>query len=270
MPTALRKKQQAFKAFKAAVIPPPSPVSEADFKVTKKFVEAVQEGFTEYRNRDSREKILGGLELLAIGNAHKNAHYRSRRDTHHGSHMHSFAAVAKSMGFQEVARYPFKSKPSYAKRPQAGHTYVYARPDGLVLTWDTYRHSVNGAKLTFQWQSTTASRSFPDHGSGGLRDISPRQRVFVGDMDVREGLREKVTSLTEAGKLKAVWAACNDFAVQHCYTGERDYSLQKQRVPAADKDFSLLGRLVDEVQAARTESMPRWVKQMTGAVPYRR
>jgi hypothetical protein len=261
----LRQKQKQFEALKNSGALAPravDPALDADFKVTKRFTEAVSESFTQYQYRSTPEAIRGGLELLALGNAHKNAHYRHRKDTHYGMAARKFNEVAKSLGFEQVGRFRM-----HRKEGRREHTYVMARPDGLVLTWNTYGRgrdkSMNDAKLTYQWKGG----SYPEQASGGYLRDPKAPAIFFGSNCVREGLRETVNRLAQSGHVLPVWKKSDSFEAGHLFTLEQDYSHQKDRDPAADKDFGKLGKLVDAVNAKRAATMPLWVRQMTAQAP---
>lgn len=261
----LRQKQKQFKALKesGALAPRPvDPAVEADFKVTKRFTDAVSESFTDYRYRSSNDAILGGLQLLALGNAHKNAHYRHRKDTHYGIAARQFNAVAKSLGFEQVGRFRMHRKDNRRE-----HTYVMARPDGLMLVWNTYGRgrdkSMNDAKLHYQWNGG----GYPEQASGGYIQTPKGKTLFFGSNTVREGLRETVNRLAQSGHLQSIWQKTTGFEASHLYTLEQDYGHQADRNPAAEKDFSLKCKLVEDVNAKRAAAMPLWVRQMTGMAP---
>jgi len=259
----LRQKQKQFEALKnsgALDARAADPALDADLAVTKKFTEAVAESFTKYEYRRTPEIILGGLELLALGNAHRNAHYRHRKDTHRNCTSAQFNKVAKSLGFEQVGRFPM-----HRKNGPREHTFVMARPDGLMLTWNTYRKSANAARLTFQSKAS----GYPEGASGGFKDAPRGARFFFGSNSVLEGLRETVDRLSQTGQLLKVWHKTNDFDTRHLYTLESDYSHQAERTPAAEKDFGLKCKLVEEVNNKRAATMPLWVQQMTGVAPLR-
>lgn len=265
----LRQKQKQFETLKNSGALDPHPVDEAleaDFKATKRFTEAVNESFTQYQYRSTNEAIIGGLQLLALGNAHKAAHYRLRQDTHYNSTARHFKAVAQDLGFEQVGRFR-----THRKDGRRDHTFVMARPDGLVLTWNTYgyakgvRKDLNDAKLTYQYTGP----GFPEGASGGYRESIKGACYFSGSNSVCEGLRETVNRLAQSGKLIGVWhKAKSDFDAARAYTLEQDYSHQREQDPAiAERGIMELGHRVDAVNRKRRDAMPLWVRQMTGEAP---
>lgn len=197
-----------------------------------------------------------------MGNAHKKEHYRLRHDTHHSCSAAYYAEVVADMGFQQVLHETLdRSKAKHFAEEKVTPTYVCARPDGFILTWNTYCGRINAAKLTFQ------SKVFAN-GTWSAQKGS-RDTIYVRSEDVREGLREKMNSTSTAGALKT-WRRTTAFDSGRYLVLEQDYTHQREQNDIPDGKYDKLSELVDAVHARRAAAMPHWVKEMTASLPSRR
>ena len=120
----------------------------------------------------------------------------------------AFLRVIERFGFKAALTIPFKG---HFVLPD--NLYIYfLEKYGILLEFDTYDEGVNGGNFYYEWIPHDFKR---DHykvtSTGGFEKIyhNPRYadgtRVWVGQHDCRENIKEKIEGLAEKGTFITPW-----------------------------------------------------------------
>lgn len=104
-----------------------------------------------------------------------------------------FFEILADMGFREVLKIGIEGTPD--------HFFIFWKA-GLLVKLDTYMgRSVNSATCYFNYRGPRDAIN----GSNGCIQGTEDQPVWYGDTDIREGLRHKIETMSEAGELLEKW-----------------------------------------------------------------
>jgi hypothetical protein len=80
---------------------------------------------------------------------------------------------------------------------------IYWR-DGILLFLDSFRGNLNSGHAYFNYRLNPGSRSLTGY-SGGFTLTPEGDRVAYGSIDIREGLRHRLTTMEENGEFLSQW-----------------------------------------------------------------
>lgn len=266
----LATKQKRFAATHKSDLVVPENVPEqwdADFKATKDFVAKLPRSFPDAHH--NKAALMAFFELASLGSDQLNKHYLTRKDTPFSCTVAYYDTVARDLGFEKVGAFGLDRSKSRHKINDKENVYVYARPDGMILTWDTYGDRRNSAHLYFQWKANDPKQYFPIEANGACHTTPDGDKIFVGYKHASEGLRGIVNDLTSKGVFVTPWRFLEDFSARHFLTVEQDYSVQAEN-KGIDSYSSQTAQCVEQVNKARSKELPFWVRQMTGMSHLRR
>lgn len=124
--------------------------------------------------------------------------------------------VAIDLGFEPIWAY---SGLSYYDNPQKT---IFFWHDGILLTMNDYKGRLNTAEISFNWRPFSGKSneftpifSFPisggmEHRSQGFDDVEGDPWVFVGSINVTEGLKHYVNKLRASGEILTDWYVTDD------------------------------------------------------------
>jgi hypothetical protein len=167
-----------------------------------------------------REDALALLGYAFRVNRQKEAALKERGDSHFGTTLEQYRAIVTDLGFELVLEMPFRGR-SYSDAPNPRETlFVYWRPDGVLLKFDTYGgDQLNSSDFYYNWRprpGTTNSERCQATQSGGWRAPKggPKWPDYAELYDEhgkeREEGREKVRAYNEWLYTHGVWAGNHD------------------------------------------------------------
>lgn len=203
---------------------------------------------------DAAEKLTGesyktnegtmalGFALMHSHAKRKNAALLAEGDTMLSNDLARYLSIIERLGFERVLEEGFVSH--FDGSPE--RFFVFARRDGLLLTFDTYNgKGVNGGHLYFNWRSADETHPWLPGVSGGYEGPDDGPWTLVGSHDCREALVHKIRTLEERGTLIAPW-------VKRPFLWLLHYS-----------DTKVEGYDYTAINAKRLSLLPDWVQAMT-------
>ena len=208
---------------------------------------------------DEQTELLG-FGLIMENNRIKNAALEKMGDTTMSSTLVRYLEIIEANGFVQALADPFVG-------PAIGHhdedkeeTYfVYARPDGLLLAFDTYggKH-VNGGKVWYNWMPESWDPFPYSLTSSGCRETAifegSEVKFYSGDHDCREALIHNMTRLEENGRFLSPWPK----SPRLWLASYADWKVDSgRRYPDSTK-------YVEQITSDRISRLPAWVQEMIG------
>jgi hypothetical protein len=195
-----------------------------------------------------------GFALMVQNNARKQKMLIERGDTTFSNKLGRYQEIIEGAGFEKVLEEEFEGR--YARDT----LFVYARRDGLILSFDTFRWegsdevSVNGGKLWYNWLPADVKNRWECTSSGGLREYQgEKYLLWVGDHDCREALLHKIGCLEQNGEFLPRWVERpSAFWITH-YMDWR--SMENDR-------FDDRINRIKELSESRLAQMPEWVREI--------
>ncbi len=195
-----------------------------------------------------------GWVLMQQHEAAKEQILRERGDTVFQNSIDRYCTIIEQIGFEPVFDCSFES---YENEELF---LIYARADGLLLSFDTCRGHINGGHLYYNWQPTAeGAKEWHQyvHGGGwhwpngvmGQGRINEND-VWVGSHDCREALCFNIDRLTKYGSFRNPWVESPSLWLLH-YGETRS-------------NPAIAGTV-----ANRIAQLPDWVQHMIGPNPVR-
>jgi hypothetical protein len=199
---------------------------------------------------DRKTSALGFL-LMQENRKERDALLMERGDTLFNNKLDRYITIIESVDFENVFELPFVVN-DYDNKPRDETYFVYARRDGLVLSFDTFHgDEVNGGNLYYQWEPRGKFEHGSHLSSGGLcRDES--RHVWIGSHDAREGLLRIIDMLSAKGNFLNPWL-----------TEKQSQSLWLLHHGDTTGDFGSYDS--HAIAAERIQRMPQWVQDMIGS-----
>jgi hypothetical protein len=211
---------------------------------------------------DSPAMKLGfGLAMLH-GDAKRKA-LLATGDTTLCNTLEYYQSVIGNAGFELCLEEPFvRTKPAllYAAEPMEDRYFIYARRDGFLLAFDTYRDvDVNGGKLWYNWRPNDVEERWRYNAtsSGCFQNYDdPEKRVWVGDHDCLEALLHNINKLKTFGTILPKWAhRHNALWLLNGMDYQQDEDGERERIDAFSKRAA-------EITDRRLAQCPDWVREM--------
>jgi hypothetical protein len=187
------------------------------------------------------------------------------------TNINDFIAGIEETGFQKAGEFAIDhSSEERFIYPKASETlYVYAHPKGLLLTFDTYDHGINGARLHFELRPKTDRTPVFSTGyiSGGFNEAADGQFIYDGDLRFPSYSRNMLADVGLAiGDLEKQGHLQNpfEFLKASCLVKEQDYDVLSKTHGVASDDYNNLFFLADMLGEQRLKSLPSSVQRMMG------
>jgi hypothetical protein len=89
--------------------------------------------------------------------------------------------------------------------------FIYFHKNGIFVSFDTYSiHTINAAKMVFNWKPKTLSAINEICGSGYFIKMRNGKMVWIGSDDVRDSMWYKLRRLRRSGVFIRDWFECPD------------------------------------------------------------
>lgn len=167
--------------------------------------------------------------------------------------------VIEFMGFECVGNYPSSSRSSEV--PET--TYIHARPDGLLLVWDTYQGNVSHAELNFHWLGHQKNAHPGGGTSGGFYKMSDGQFAYCGSIHAVEGIRSNIERMLERGQFLSPHIPRDSDMAECRLVAEGDWSAARNILGENSSHFAMK-EIVDAIEQDRFDKLPHWVQDMIG------
>jgi hypothetical protein len=135
--------------------------------------------------------------------------------------------LLKEMGFREVLKLAIEATPD--------HFHIFWK-QGLLIKLDTYMGSINSGSCYFNYRGPRDAIN----GSNGFIPTTEDNHAWYGDTDIREGLRHKLDTMSEAGEFLHPWMRQPFFWLLHykdTKVEEYDYkAINAERIALLPKD----------------------------------
>lgn len=159
------------------------------------------------------------------------------KDTTQGMSVSDYIEIIEDAGFEKVYETTFRS----TNFSHEDKFFVYARQDGLLLAFDTFRDQMNGrAALFYQLRLSDPETNLP-HSAGSLVDDD----TWCGSIQARDELLASIDMLKQEGELLCEWEHAMYLSLMHSEDLRSNRSLT-------------------EINSLRIAAMPDWVQSMLG------
>jgi hypothetical protein len=216
-------------------------------------------------NRGQRERILTQFRQAK---GELDDRYLEFLDTPSETSEIHYAKTLETMGFEMVGRYPFPN-PSIQ-----GTSYIFARPDGLILGWSAKKGMRDDARLLFQAAAKTGQQGIPAFrgATGHFLQDQDYGLIFQGFLDATEGIRASLATMQERCRFAVPLFLPLPKEQRLFLTTDLDYQvgrlIAKQNGMTEGTDaYDAVATHLQNVHNTRLAQMPLWVRQMVGASP---
>lgn len=151
--------------------------------------------------KEDDETMRLGFGMHALNAAAKERALRAADDTPFTDSWFNTMRVFSELGFSIVHQHKFDGN-------HPGETFVVLwRPDGVLAKAESYGLNRNTADIFYNWRPAEDIEPWGIASSGSFHRESYDlgDKVWVGQHDVREGLRHKLARLEENGKFLVPW-----------------------------------------------------------------
>jgi len=206
--------------------------------------------------QDEADVNILGLGFVMLKSRTMKQIMDDRNDSEFGCSVGKYLGILEDLKFELVMELPIKDKDKF---------YVFYRPDGLLLRFDTYQgKSVNSATVYYNWKPNPGywdQKLYCPTGSGGwehpddkkpedLRIERRREELIrVGSFDAREGIRGTIQELEKHGRFLAKWIKHPSLWL--CHYGDTEKKPHNYTY-------------YDEVKETRKKMLPQRVQEMIG------
>lgn len=178
---------------------------------------------------ENPDALALGFAFVQMNGEHKEHLLRENNDVSAGTTWEEALAIYADLGFVEVFSEEFKKD----KYEHSDTFKVFWREDGVLLQAESFwsGKTVNSAKLYYNWVPNTIEGSHKFTSSGSFHKDENDAYVWVGDSDVREGLRHKLTNFKENGEFLPQWKF-QPFMWLVNYSVSDNYKEENERITA--------------------------------------
>ncbi len=170
-----------------------------------------------------------------------------------------YRQVIEFMGFECVGAYPSSSRSSDA--PETA--YIHARPDGLLLVWDTYQGNVSQAELNFHWLGHKKNAHPGSGTSGGFYKMNDGKYAYCGSIHAIEGIRSNIERMSGQGQFLSPHIQPTSEMSRCRLVTEGDWSTAR-RILGDKASLFAKKEIVDAIEQDRFNHLPHWVQEMIG------
>lgn len=162
---------------------------------------ATAESITGKDYHDDTETSGLGFVFMLDANQRKTELLRSNADSHMGMEFDSIVMLFTDLGFTPVLTEPFIGE-GFGGEPRPETYMLLWHPDGILGHVESYGTRVNSASIRYNLRTPDGRMPPWDVISSGSMTADG---VWVGDHDVREGLRHKLRGLRAHGEFLPTW-----------------------------------------------------------------
>lgn len=209
------------------------------------------------RSRDGIGALSFAFEVIRDMGAVQNQASGLLSDTRFSMIIEENDAVLESLGFEKVLTDEIGEE----------EVRIWARPDGLMITTDTYQGVRNGGNMYFMFEPD-GKLDMPGEYFGG---VEVDGKIYkTGHKDIRYNLRMFIQDMEEQGRFVPKWTEDTTSGKGHVttisFTCNQDYRhigrvKQLEDNPA---DNTILYAAVKDLHEDRLQRLPFWVRQMLG------
>jgi len=152
--------------------------------------------------KDDKSTAFLGMFLAMEQSSRKARLLQESNDTCNHNNLAQNVQVVESLGFQLLESGTFQSA-GMGDEGQEEQWSIYWR-DGILLFLDSFRGNLNSGHAYFNYRLNPGSRSLTGY-SGGFTLTPEGDRVAYGSIDIREGLRHRLTTMEENGEFLSQW-----------------------------------------------------------------
>ena len=174
---------------------------------------------------------------------------QERDDTYGGAEYDRYCRIVTEEGFGRVYSENFRSVVNIEEIYE-----IWWHPDGLLLIFNTASFNNNkviieAAGVFFNWERAADSAiPAPPYAGGGyiadLPGLKSSRDIFVGSIDVCEGLRYKLAETRANGRFLPAWLESPLYSLNHRHERNQDDATRKR------KSLERLSKLPDNVKVA--------------------
>jgi hypothetical protein len=180
-----------------------------------------------------------------------------------------YASVLESLGFEMVGRYVVPN-PSIR-----GTSYIFARPDGLVLSASAKDGKMEEARMLFQVVPKAGQQRMPvfHHTTGNfLKDPNNGSMLFCGFLDAKEGIRASLEIIQDRCQFVSPLVSPLPKEQRLFLTTDLDFRVGRHVAKQnghteGTAGFNAIMEHLGRTHNTRLAQMPHWVRQMVGAAP---
>ncbi len=136
-----------------------------------------------------------GLLLAVDNNQKKKELLKANEDSYYGMEFAEFVVLMDSMGFKSVAS---------GFIPNSEDEWFIDWKDGILVVYDSFRGSLNGAKAFFNYLPAS-DNSYRGGFSGTAVEGPNGKNVWCGDFDAREGFKHRLDNYRDTGIFMKKW-----------------------------------------------------------------
>lgn len=158
--------------------------------------------------KDDKETMYLGMLFHMAKNNLVTDEMALRNDTHTGISWDDALAIYKDLGFVEVFSEDFVNHGFYDDEEPKTECYKVFWRNGFLLTAESYynQSTVNSSKIYYNWVPAEGLEStYAFTSSGGFDWAEDDVKVWSGDHDAREGLRNIIDNLERNGEILDEW-----------------------------------------------------------------
>jgi hypothetical protein len=134
--------------------------------------------------------------LLAIGNNSKKKELlKANSDSYYGMGIAEFVVLMDSLGFKSVAS---------GFIPNSEDEWFIDWRDGILVVYDSFRGSLNGAKAYFNYLPVS-DNSYRGGFSGTAVEGPNGKYIWCGDFNAREGFKHRLRNCEDTGIFLKEW-----------------------------------------------------------------
>jgi hypothetical protein len=185
-----------------------------------------------------------GFALHLMHSDSKRAALLSVGDSYYGITTEEYLIITAKEGFETVLEVPFQSPSSN----QEEKLYIMWHPDGILLSFDTYRSNLNGGKFYYNLKLNDEK----DYGKVISSGCCTEENVIYGSHDCREAFRHKLNKLRKYGSFLSCWE--EQPFLWLCHHGDTKHDLK----------YPESSELYDKINKERMSMLPECVQKAIG------
>lgn len=189
--------------------------------------------------KDDKSTAGLGFFLMQDQNDRKKKVLQSLGDTHFSMKFDDGVRLFEDMGFEIIRTAEFDAG-KYASWKTDKSINLWRA--GVLVEMDSYGDSINGGKAWYNWRPAEGRYHWDLISSGGFTD----DRVWVGDHDIREGIKHNLSRLEANGELLPVWVKR-----PFLWLGDREFA-------SVDNDYTERNEII-------ISDFPQYVQDALGA-----
>ena len=152
--------------------------------------------------KDDEGTAFLGMFLAMEQSSQKARLLQGSNDTCNHNNLAQNVQVIESLGFRLLESGTFLSEGIFSEDREE-QWFIYWR-DGILLFLDSFSGNLNSGQAYFNYRFRSEYRNLTGY-SGGFTLTPEGYRVAYGSIDIREGLRHRLTTMEENGEFLSQW-----------------------------------------------------------------